>query len=313
MHIPFQPENWQGRVDSADGERGLRWHQVVKPSYGQEIQFLGLASDEGVRRNQGRVGAKDGPTALRKALANLPKHVLKSIGDMGDVVCEGETLEEAQALYTQMAKEQLSPEKLVIGLGGGHEIAFASASALTQAFPDSKIGFVNLDAHFDLRDEARASSGTPFLQALRDAPNAEYWVYGISQAANTQALFDAAERTQSHYRFDNELTLFHMPVALEELKRWIDSLDHLYLSLDMDVFSASYAPGVSAPAAYGLTPDIVEQLIRVAGQSGKLRIADIAELNPTYDIDNRTARLAARMIFTMVDSWANDKKPVEII
>ena len=313
MHIPFQSENWQGRIDAEGGHRSLRWHQAIEPANGQVIQILGFACDEGVRRNQGRIGAKDGSIALRKELANLPKKVAESIGDLGDVVCQGEDLEGAQDLFTRLAKEQLSEKRLMIGLGGGHEIAYASASAVIQAFPNAKIGVLNIDAHFDLRNESRATSGTPFFQALQDAPNLSYRVLGISEAANTQALFDTADRTNTHYTFDSELTLFHMPTALSALKDWLDSLDHLYLSLDMDVFSAPYAPGVSAPAAYGLSPEIVEQLIRVAGQSGKLRLADVAELNPQYDIDNRTAKLAARMIFKLVDAWENGKLPSDVI
>lgn len=44
-------------------------------------------------------------------------------------------------------------------------------------------------------------------------------------------------------------------------------------------------PGVSAPAAFGIPLAVVEAVARRIKQSGKLRIADIAEYNPHYDID----------------------------
>ena len=46
---------------------------------------------------------------------------------------------------------------------------------------------------------------------------------------------------------------------------------------------------------------IVEHLVRHAKASGKLRMADIAELNPSLDIDNRTARIGARLLASLID------------
>lgn len=69
----------------------------------------------------------------------------------------------------------------------------------------------------------------------------------------------------------------------------------------MDVFAAPYAPGVSAPAYNGIRPDTVffdclENLFK----TGRIVSLDIAELNPRMDIDNRTARLAATIVFNAV-------------
>ena len=65
-------ECWTGRIDpEADA---LRWHQCIQPLAADStpgIALLGFACDEGVRRNQGRVGAAEGPVALRRALANV--------------------------------------------------------------------------------------------------------------------------------------------------------------------------------------------------------------------------------------------------
>jgi formiminoglutamase len=52
--------DWRGRVDAVDGDAGRRWHQVVRPASAATnagVALLGLASDAGVRRNNGRVGA----------------------------------------------------------------------------------------------------------------------------------------------------------------------------------------------------------------------------------------------------------------
>ncbi len=64
------------------------------------------------------------------------------------------------------------------------------------------------------------------------------------------------------------------------------------------------APGVSAPAARGVPLEVLEPLLDVVAGSGKLRVADVAELNPALDADGRTARTAARVIGRLVDAWA---------
>ena len=64
----------------------------------------------------------------------------------------------------------------------------------------------------------------------------------------------------------------------------------------LDVFDQSFAPGVSAPQAFGLNPWQVWQLIKPIVLSNKIISLDIAELAPPLDIDNRTARLAGEII-----------------
>jgi len=83
------------------------------------------------------------------------------------------------------------------------------------------------------------------------------------------------------------------------LQAFMAACDHLYLTIDLDVLPAFEAPGVSAPAARGVPLGLIEPLIETVRDSGKLRLADIAELNPDYDIDHRTARAAARLVWTL--------------
>ena len=300
---------WTGRTDPHDGDAGTRWHHVMQ--HGSEcppdaVALLGLASDEGVRRNQGRPGAAEGPDALRRALCNLP--VLEPINliDLGDIECRDGDLESAQARYADVASQT---EGLVIGLGGGHEIAWASYQALRLRKPDAKIGILNFDAHFDLRFEEQATSGTSFRAALEDNPGlTDYCVLGISDSSNTRALFEAADQLKVRYTRDEELTSLYLADALDEMEEWLRTIDDLYLTICLDVFPVATAPGVSAPASRGVSLEIVEWLVGQAVISGKLRIADIAELNPTYDIDSRTARLAARLVWRIARLWDSRRR-----
>lgn len=319
MHHPPDMKQWQGRVDDAEGELGKRWHQVIQPftaSAGDKgIALVGFACDAGVERNHGRTGARQGPTALRSALGNMPVHACTSIADAGDIVCqptaESDGLEQAQQALAQTVADILGTGKLPIALGGGHEIAWASFSGLAQHLAQReqapRIGVINLDAHFDLRMAERASSGTPFRQIAEDCATRgwpfHYCCLGISSFANTQALFERAHKLGVHWRLDEEMTVARLQSTIDLVQAFTAQVDHVYLTVCLDVLPAAVAPGVSAPATRGVTLDVVEPLIDAVTTSGKLRTADIAELNPTLDIDQRTARVAARLVARIAEGW----------
>src|SRR3546814_2258792 len=92
--------DWHGRVDSVDDPEAFRWHQVVRavePDSAAGIALIGFACDEGVRRNGGRQGAVEGPSALRRALSNLPVTGNLPIYDAGDVSCADTDLENSRS------------------------------------------------------------------------------------------------------------------------------------------------------------------------------------------------------------------------
>ena len=297
---------WQGRTDpEPDSER---WHQCIRAltedAAGGAV-LMGFSSDAGVARNQGRTGAAAGPAAIRRALAPLAWHRDAPAFDAGDVTCQGDALEAAQAALAGRLASVLDAGHLAIVLGGGHEVAYASWSGLArhletrEATP--RIGIINLDAHFDLRDATRVhSSGTPFTQIAEQCQTRGwpfcYACLGVSRAANTRALFQRAERLDVLVREDRDFTPQGLDAIARDVERFMAGCDHLYLTIDLDVLPAAEAPGVSAPAPRGVSLAMLEPLIEAIRDSGKLRLADLAELNPTYDIDSRTAKAAARLV-----------------
>jgi len=310
---------WTGRVDAADGERGRRWHQVVQPVQQADrpgVALLGFASDAGVSRNHGRPGAADGPLALRRALANLAWHGGSDahLYDAGDVHCAGDALEAAQSAYADRLAGLLRDRHFVVGMGGGHEIAWAAHSGLERALAGDprfeRLGIINFDAHLDLRrpeTAGRGTSGTPFLQIAeaRAARGLEfrYLCIGASEAANTPALFDRARTLGATIVTDLEAA---QPEAQLQLQRFIAASSAVYLTLCLDVLPPAVAPGVSAPAGLGIALHRVIALLTGAlaacghGRPGsKLLVADIAELNPRFDPDGRTARTAARLAYEL--------------
>lgn len=294
-------EIWQGRNDREEGEGGKRWHQTMEAYDGtQQTALLGFACDAGVARNQGRIGAAEGPDALRKMLANLP--VLRGVpADAGNIVCQGDALEAAQAAYAGQVAAMIRGGTLPIGLGGGHEIAFAAGMGLHQALPDARLGVINIDAHLDVRIDARSSSGTPFRQ-LADTFSYRYACLGASRFANTPSLFARAEKMGAWIVEDTVLIDTPWLEAEADIRHFANTVDAIYLTLDLDVLPASVMPAVSAPAAFGLPLPLVEKMVQAVFASGKVRLCDVAEYNPRYDIDGHGARTAARLIGLMVES-----------
>lgn len=312
MTDPLSLPVWQGRIDAAEGDLALRWHQWVQPWAAEQapgFALVGLACDEGVSRNQGRTGARQGPQTLRKALANLAWCGQRPVYDSGDIACQGTDLEGAQHAYAQRVALLLGQGHLPLGLGGGHEIAYASFLGLARHLQGleqrPRIGIVNFDAHFDLRSAEQSSSGTPFRQIAEYCEQAglafDYCCLGVSEANNTQALFEQARRLNVRYRLDRQMQPWNIAAIEAFVDQFLAGIDHLYMTICLDVLPASQAPGVSAPSAHGVDLMVVEHLVRRAKACGKLRMADVAELNPALDQDSRTARIAARLLASLVD------------
>ncbi|MET1076950.1 MAG: formimidoylglutamase [Pseudomonas sp.] len=297
---------WQGRVDAGEGPRALRWHQCVAPyttDAAPGVALLGFACDEGVRRNQGRLGAAEGPTALRKALANLAWHGSRPVFDAGDLRCLGEDLEGAQQALAARVAELIGAGQLPLLLGGGHETAWGSFQGLARAMPDARFGIINLDAHFDLRQSAQASSGTPFAQIgawhQRHGRPFDYLCLGVAEPSNSAALFDTARNFGLSWWLDEDLESARLPALLAQIDEFCAGVDAVQLSIDLDVLPASVMPAVSAPAARGVPLEYIEAILERVKASGRLALAEVVEFNPRFDIDHHGARCAARLLWKL--------------
>lgn len=298
------PRTWTGRIDGAQAQHA-RWHSVIRPwtpgiPADGAVVVIGFPSEEGVRRNHGRVGAAGGPAALRGALASLSDPGVP-LFDAGDVAVD-EDLEADQVRLGAVVSAVLSTGGLPVVLGGGHEVAYGSYlgwSSTTAA--TERWGVLNLDVHFDLRDDPRSTSGTPFRQIARAEQSVgralRYAVAGISRASNTRALFETAGDLGVDWLSDEA---DDRGTVIGFLTPWLEGVDRVHLSIDLDVLPASVAPGVSAPAGFGLPLSAVRAALHAVVASGKLALLEVAELNPRFDIDNRTALVGARLVDEVV-------------
>lgn len=304
-HEPASQSLWSGR----SAETVQYWHQAVKcqkPSdkphgTGKSISLLGYAVDAGVRRNSGRPGSADGPDAIRKMMAGMGFHLERgfAVYDFGNIEAVEDDLEETQILVKEWVLERLQSHSFPILLGGGHDLAYAHGKAAMEycRSKGEKLGIINLDAHFDLRHllSGKGHSGSPFFQLSEEHPrDFHYLCLGIQRAGNPPQLFETAKTRKVQWMEMGDFTIHNWENIRAVLDQFCGNVNKIYLSIDLDGFSSAYAPGVSAPSPMGFSPELAAMVLDWIADTGKLLCMDVVELNPQFDQDNATARLAAR-------------------
>ncbi len=268
------------------------------------LVIIGFPSDEGVRRNGGRVGAAEGPLAIREQLYKLTpdpqvfeRHVdvLERLVDLGDVEVSSD-LEADQKRLGDAVARILKRGAIPIILGGGHETAYGHYLGYASSGVSASI--INWDAHTDVRPlrDGGAHSGSPFRQALEHPahPCRRYLVAGLqpSSVAHDHLAFVESHAGRAWFVDDVEKPI------IEKIYGLIES--DAMVTFDLDAVSPADAPGVSAPSVDGLSVQHWLHAARVAGESPSVHSFDISELNPRFDVDGRTARLAARTVWEFV-------------
>ena len=305
---------WQGRKDSLPHERyfqqvnlvDLQQESLTKAN-NHETVIIGFCSDEGIRRNEGRVGAYSGPIHLRQQLGKLACQNNSHFLDVGNILCKDGNLEQAQEQLAQVVSYCHTNGFKTVVLGGGHEVAWGHFRGLTDHH--SRLGIINFDAHFDLRPilpNQRGTSGTPFWQIAQYCGDLKkefnYCCLGIQELANTASLFHNARINKVSYLTVDQINENNLAWQHAFLGNFLKKQDAIYLSVCLDVFNEACAPGVSAPQALGLFPWQAIPLLKYILQSGKVVSMDIAELSPPLDQEHKTARLGAMLLAKMLDT-----------
>ena len=73
--------------------------------------------------------------------------------------------------------------------------------------------------------------------------------------------------------------------------------ERLMVTFDMDAVDQAFAPGVSAPCVNGLHHDLWLTAAYLAGRNEQVSSFDLSEVNPSFDRDGQTAKLAALTIW----------------
>jgi formiminoglutamase len=273
------------------------------------VVLIGFPTDTGVRRNGGRPGAGAAPAEIRRHLARLvpdPRagapfiDLLEHTHDLGDVPVTGE-LEADQDRLAVAVAEPLARGVFVIVLGGGHETAYGHFLGYVRA--ERPVTILNWDAHPDVRPlkDGQGHSGSPFRQALEHSSGLcrGYRVAGLLPQSAAAAHLDYLARQGSPAIWRDELT----PAQIGRL--YDDAATPTYVTFDIDAVDQAFAPGVSAPATGGMDVDLWLAAAFEAGRCQAVSSCDLVELNPSYDRDGQTARLAALTVWHVLRGLAS--------
>lgn len=291
------------------------------------VVLLGLPDDSGIALNHGRVGAAEGPSAFRTALAayGTPFDLERRAGagvrilDAGDVVTaeggDAEALHETHRRIAEAVRAIHDVGCVPVCVGGGHDLTFPAVRALAEYVAEgsdgpavSPLGGLSVDAHLDVREAV--GSGMPFRRLIEDGHlNAgRFSVFGASR-------FVHAPEHVAWLR-DRGATLFGVDRARED-EAAVDLAFSLafgsvlarpaspgFVSVDLDAIDGAYAPGVSAVNPLGLDVSSVTTLAERAGRTAGVRHFDIMELSPPHDTDGRTARVAVLVFLHFIAGFA---------
>ena len=301
MPLPHTP------ATAADDRRvGHLLGAALSESAAPSAVLIGFPSDAGVRRNGGRPGAAEGPSAIRQALVRLTPdadaperfaRLLAHTRDLGDVAVSGD-VEADQAALADALAPHLAAGAFGIVLGGGHETAYGHFQA--HARLGAPVRILNWDAHADVRElrDGRAHSGSPFRQALEhESGLCERYVVAGLQPHSVAGAHLAYVRAHGAAHFRHALD---DPALMDALYADGPTL----VSFDVDAVDRAHAPGVSAPATDGLPVALWLRAAFLAGRTPGVRGAEVVELSPPLDQDGRTAALAALTVWQLLRGLA---------
>jgi formiminoglutamase len=273
------------------------------------IVILGCPSDEGVKRAGGREGAALAPDAIRAEFYKLtPFGINSKIFDFGNTKT-GSNLEETHDAHCQIVTQLLRDGKKVISLGGGNDISFPHGCAMAEVFGQENWIAINIDAHFDVRAGLTRNNETQYRQLLEEKLLRPDYFYEIAYQPQFASPF--------YYRYLQNLGA--NMVSLDQLRsretadtevrelvrqKFVNHSSALstFFSFDLSAVRASDAPGVSLPSPIGLRGGEFLTLVQFAAKLVNTKIIEFSEVNPNFDVDNRTAQLVAVAIHRFCSS-----------
>ncbi len=274
-----------------------------------DVAILGAPFDFGT---QWRAGARFGPRAIREAstlfsfghagaydheddVTYLGPDV--RIVDLGDAdIVHTDTLT-SHANIAHGVRKILAAGALPVVLGGDHSINIPCVEAFADHGP---IHIVQIDAHLDfvdVRHGVRFGHGNPMRRAAERPHVTGLSQFGIRNVSSTaRDGYEAARAMGSDILSVRQFRALGVAAALERIPAGVD----YYLTIDIDGFDPSIAPGTGTPSHGGFL--YYEGLEFIAGLAKRGRIVgiDLVEVAPDYDHTGTTAILAAQLLMNAI-------------
>jgi len=273
-----------------------------------DVAVLGAPFDGGT---QFRAGARFGPRAIREAStlfafghAGAYDHEDDAtyldnvrITDIGDADIVHTNTELSHANIELGVRKILAAGALPVVLGGDHSINIPCIRAFADQPP---IHLVQIDAHLDFVDErhgVRNGHGNPMRRAAE-----QDHVTGLTQLGIRNVSSTARDGYEAARRFGSDiLSVRHVrALGTDAVLARIPAGARYYLSIDIDAFDPSIAPGTGTPSHGGFGYYEVLELIAGLAARGSIAGIDLVETAPDYDHSGITAILAAQLLLNTI-------------
>ena len=244
---------------------------------------------------------------------------------------EWESLRRICGELHQRTRSSIERGAIPLAVGGDHTLAAGSLSGVAAGWcarhgavvPEDapSLGLLWFDAHADLNTPETSPSGNP--HGMPAAALLGHRIAPLDDVVGSRGTFDprrtvllggreldAGERARCSTDPDSSLPFLiegeafanDSPESIAErvLQRLAPDGDAFALSFDLDIVDPSEAPGINLPSDDGLSVEQVMRVLERLAAHGGCIAMDIVELDPTRDIDHRTARIgvdAARVMF----------------
>ena len=273
-----------------------------------DVAILGAPFDFGT---QWRAGARFGPRAIREA------STLFSFGHAGAYDHEDDVtylegvrivdLGDADIIHTDTiashanielgVRNILAAGALPVVLGGDHSINIPCIAAFSAQDP---IHLVQIDAHLDFVDErhgVRYGHGSPMRRAAERS-----WVTGLTQLGIRNVSSTAKEGYEAARAMRSDILSVRQirKLGVEAVLKRIPAGRRYYLTIDIDGFDPSIAPGTGTPSHGGFIYYEVLELIAGLASRGRIVGIDLVEVAPDYDHTGSTAILAAQILLNAI-------------
>ncbi|MGO4889743.1 agmatinase family protein [Anaerobacillus sp. MEB173] len=290
-----QPE-WLWNVNTTDPTYVHHWVRQLKEMEGNPDLIVYGAP---ISRSSISVsGASLYPTEFRRlwkgfATYNLDEDVDLApfkVADAGDILMHTTDIPLSHQRIQESSKYLAGnyPEVVTSMIGGDHSITACAVRGIQEAFPDDRIGILQLDTHLDVRDPAELgpANGTPIRQLVDGATvkGEDIVNIGLHGYFNAKPLIDYAKKHSIQMvTLKNARKAGFVHSIREALNKLSAKVDRVYVTVDMDVLDIAVAPGVPASTPGGLsTAELFDALLEI-GKHPCVRHIDFVCLDPSKD------------------------------
>jgi len=294
----------------------------------RKATIIGVLMDLGADRR----GVDMGPSAVRVADLNERLATLGyNVTDAGNIPVRNpemlpianrnaKYLPEITAACQKLADQveaALESGSIPIVLGGDHSIAIGSVAGLSAFYRkrDERVGVIWFDAHGDMNTPESSPSGNihgmPFAAILGHGAQELTHISGFAPKVSPEDCVligarsvdpeEAVALKASGIRVVTmrELDERGMSAVMDEAM-WLASrrTAGFHVTMDMDFVDPDYAPGVGTPVPGGPTYRESHLAMEKVADSGKMLSFELTEINPVFDISNKTAELGVQLILS---------------